>query len=48
MVEALLVLVFVTQLVLIGMVWIGTNIQDRLWQMPVVGSLLDRRPGVRR
>lgn len=43
MVEALLVLVFVAQLVLIGMVWLGTNIQDRLWQIPMVGALLDRR-----
>ncbi len=43
MVELLLALIFLTQIVLIGMVWVGTNIQDRLWQLPVVGSLLYRR-----
>ncbi len=47
MTEVLLALVLVSQLVLIGMVWIGTNIQDRLWQIPVVGRLLDRREGLR-
>ena len=46
MLEVLLVLVLVAQVILIGMVWLGTNVQDRLWQIPVVGHLLDRRAGV--
>lgn len=41
----LLAAIATMQVVILGCLWVGTNLAIRLWQIPLIGKFLDRRPG---